>query len=454
MNRIVILLLFISSFAFGQPTWSKEYSDISECKSIIQNEDETLVFTGNYSELTKINKYGDIIWSKSLFNGGNYRPSVLLKTNDGGYLIYGRNVIVKTDSLGNIKSQKFIEGKDVVSIITRGEGFLEVEYNHMNKLEFYSLSSTLDSTYLFNIIDDNIYPFDPPASTFLFNDVNGGISLAYQTMNNGVEGTNFVKLDSNYIVMWEKFQLATFNTGKMVHSVDGGYLFAWKLGGSGFNVSKYDSLAELLWTKNYESSDSTSFEVTNILNTKTNSILVSYTHTSIDGLYHNYDFGFSILNQTGNLIFSKIFDAGRSDFCLTSLCSNDGGYILGGQTNSFWPDYLYRAFIIKTDSLGNSQITSVNQIEHKTINDFNLLQNYPNPFNPTTIIEYQIPKNSFVNLIVYNLLGQIVAKLVNQNQISGKYLVKFDASNLPSGVYMYKLKANEFILTKKMILTK
>ena len=87
-------------------------------------------------------------------------------------------------------------------------------------------------------------------------------------------------------------------------------------------------------------------------------------------------------------------------------------------------------------------------------NKFELFQNYPNPFNPTTQISYQLPKNSFVSLVVYNTIGQKVAELVNQEQASGKYTVKFDASNLPSGVYIYKLQAGEFSSVKKMLLTK
>ena len=87
-------------------------------------------------------------------------------------------------------------------------------------------------------------------------------------------------------------------------------------------------------------------------------------------------------------------------------------------------------------------------------NKFELFQNYPNPFNPSTQISYQLPENSFVNLVVYNSLGQKVEELVNQEQTSGKYSVKFDASNLPSGVYIYKLQAGEFSSVKKMLLTK
>ena len=89
-----------------------------------------------------------------------------------------------------------------------------------------------------------------------------------------------------------------------------------------------------------------------------------------------------------------------------------------------------------------------------TIKEYALNSNYPNPFNPTTQISYQIPENGFINLIVYNALGQQVAELVNQHQSIGKYSVKFNASNLPSGVYIYRLHAGEFSSTEKMILTK
>jgi len=91
--------------------------------------------------------------------------------------------------------------------------------------------------------------------------------------------------------------------------------------------------------------------------------------------------------------------------------------------------------------------------DSKVIN-YELMSNYPNPFNPTTQISYQIPENGFVNLVVYNSLGQKVAELVNQNQSSGKYSVKFNAANLPSGVYLYKIQAGEFSDVKKMLLTK
>jgi hypothetical protein len=88
------------------------------------------------------------------------------------------------------------------------------------------------------------------------------------------------------------------------------------------------------------------------------------------------------------------------------------------------------------------------------IEDFILGQNYPNPFNPSTSIEYVVPGNEFISLKVYDVLGNEIATLVNEEKSSGSYQVKFDATGIPSGVYFYKLNAGEFSQTKKMILMK
>ncbi len=85
---------------------------------------------------------------------------------------------------------------------------------------------------------------------------------------------------------------------------------------------------------------------------------------------------------------------------------------------------------------------------------YELLGNYPNPFNPTTQISYQIPEDGFVNLIVYNTLGQVVSTLVNEYQTSGKYSAQFIGRNLTSGIYFYTIKVNDYFSTNKMLLLK
>jgi hypothetical protein len=85
---------------------------------------------------------------------------------------------------------------------------------------------------------------------------------------------------------------------------------------------------------------------------------------------------------------------------------------------------------------------------------FKLAQNYPNPFNPATRIRYAIPTRTQVTLKVYNVLGQEVATLVNEVQEQGNYVALFEANQLASGVYFYKLEAGKFSTTKKMLLMK
>ena len=100
-------------------------------------------------------------------------------------------------------------------------------------------------------------------------------------------------------------------------------------------------------------------------------------------------------------------------------------------------------------------ITSVKNIKKNVIlYRFYLAQNYPNPFNPTTTINYKIPKTSFVTLKIYNVLGKEIATLVNEEKPAGNYNVEFNAKGLSSGIYFYRIRAGEYVQTKKMILMK
>jgi hypothetical protein len=128
-----------------------------------------------------------------------------------------------------------------------------------------------------------------------------------------------------------------------------------------------------------------------------------------------------------------------------SLVLNDS-YIFAGTGNGVWRLWY------------PNSITNVDNPKEAPAG-FALEQNYPNPFNPVTTIKYSIPNigasnYSLVQLKVYNLLGQEVAALVNEHQAPGIYEVKFDGSNLTSGIYIYKLRASSFISTKKLMLLK
>ena len=99
-------------------------------------------------------------------------------------------------------------------------------------------------------------------------------------------------------------------------------------------------------------------------------------------------------------------------------------------------------------------VTGIRELDGGKPTGFELNQNYPNPFNPTTVISFTLPKAGNVTLKVYNALGQEVATLVNGYKTAQKYDVKFDASRLAGGVYIYRLESDNFTQSKKMILMK
>jgi hypothetical protein len=88
------------------------------------------------------------------------------------------------------------------------------------------------------------------------------------------------------------------------------------------------------------------------------------------------------------------------------------------------------------------------------IDDYKLYQNYPNPFNPVTKISFKINTAGFVTLKVYNLVGQVVGDLVNENRDPGTYSVIFNGNQLTTGIYLYKLQINGFTTVKRMTLIK
>lgn len=104
--------------------------------------------------------------------------------------------------------------------------------------------------------------------------------------------------------------------------------------------------------------------------------------------------------------------------------------------------------ILKTNTVGVNNISTIVPSEHK------LYTNYPNPFNPTTKIKFQIPKDEFVKITVYDLSGKAVTELINERLKAGVYETDFNGASLASGTYFYKIETNNFVETRKMVLIK
>jgi hypothetical protein len=154
----------------------------------------------------------------------------------------------------------------------------------------------------------------------------------------------------------------------------------------------------------------------------------------------------------------------------------DNRYVAISPTNNFdmsGPNH-YAYMLYQADSLAGSSVNGagfsfarimfckvtiddpigVKNLGNQIPGSYQLYQNYPNPFNPATKIKFDLPKEGFVTLKVYDILGREVAVLVNQQLQAGSKEYEFNAINLPSGVYFYKLKAGDFTATKKLVLVK
>jgi hypothetical protein len=145
----------------------------------------------------------------------------------------------------------------------------------------------------------------------------------------------------------------------------------------------------------------------------------------------------------------------------TIIRTNDGGATWqaqeSGVTTNLWGLHFLDAqtgwaagwtgTIVHTTNGGTTFVESFD----RRPDEFALHQNYPNPFNPTTLISYEFPTWGFVSLKVFDLLGKEVATLVAETKQPGRYSVQFDATTVPSGVYLYRLTAGSFTESKRMM---
>jgi hypothetical protein len=162
------------------------------------------------------------------------------------------------------------------------------------------------------------------------------------------------------------------------------------------------------------------------------------------------------LNSSTKLM-DKYFPAGSTyglfvdtSFSLAAYAGSDSVWV----GFRYYMDLSNAGFVVTVDDIWLGDPTSVQQIGNNIPDKFALKQNYPNPFNPTTTIQFDLAKNTDVTLIVFNSLGQEVARVFEGYKQAGSYEADFDASKLSSGTYYYRLTTDNFVDTKKMMLIK
>jgi photosystem II stability/assembly factor-like uncharacterized protein len=207
---------------------------------------------------------------------------------------------------------------------------------------------------------------------------------------------------------------AVGNSGTIVRTTDGGAIWKYQLGGT----TSWSYLENVCFTD-------------------------SSTGTAVGGGYDSYYNPFAIILRTTNGGEAWTTQSGGTTHFLYGVCFTDvnRGTAVGDH-----------GIILRTTTGGTTWVGVEKKLD--VPHEFTVCQNYPNPFNPSTTIRYSLPERTHVTLSVHNILGQVVATLVNEIQGAGSHEVRFDASGLASGVYFYRLQAGSFVETKKLALVR
>lgn len=457
----------------GNQVWSKTFGGVQDDEgySVLETNDGDYVVSGVTSSsgagsrdmwMIKTDPSGNLIWQKTHGGMSSDGAWYVVQTTDGGFILTGWTLsygpgavgnawLVKTDSLGNQQWNKFFGGDDV----DRG----------------YAVQQTTDGGYILTGYTDSF--------------------------GAGLYDMLLIKTDSLGNAVWTK----TFGgTGRdygysVQQTSDGGfivlgYTLSFGAGGDDFYLVKTDANGNEEWFKTYGGSAS---DVGFFVRQTNDGGLIMTGHTlSFGSGIHDVwlikteniipvemlSFTSEVTGNDVKLFWSTATETNNSGFEIQKQVANRQSAVSKWESIGFVPgfgtttevhhysfvdeslqsgNYQYR--LKQVDFDGSFTYSDIIEVEVLSPNVFSLEQNYPNPYNPSTTIRYEIPEQSFVTIKVYDVLGNEIATLVNEEKPAGSYEVEFniysdEGQNLVSGVYFYKLQVGNFIQTKKMVLTK
>ena len=418
----------IKTDSTGEIEWNKTYGGAAFDfpYGIIQTSDYGYIAStyttsfepaGTNLRLIKLSPSGDTVWTSLLPNTNQHllnSAGCIIQTNDGGYLLtaYGwkppkanQIVLIKTDSIGIPEWSKEFGG----SIDDFGG----------------TVQQTLDGNYIIS-----------------------GYTYSY---GNGACDGYIIKVNPTGDTLWTRYYGgSSFDSFRyIITTSDGGYLAVGTTQSYGNGeqawVVKIDSLGTEEWSHAIGGSQNEAFEGAS--ESVNGDYFLSGSTNSIGSGEH--DAFFVRLSETGDLIQERAFGTGGEEFGATIERTADNGFIATGTYDGAFLDIWLIKF--SADSI-------ISGLQDQQLNNFPdcfiLYQNYPNPFNPATNIKFSLDKGGMVKLAIFNILGEQVQVLVNQMLTAGTYSYSFDAGDLKSGTYFYRLITSSNSAVKKMIYLK
>jgi len=293
------------------------------------------------------------------------------------------------------------------------------------------------------LINDSSYIIIGTYLYGIFRSVDGGNSWENVYTHDGEPYTDigaFTQNSSGYIFSGtDKGILRSIDNGKSWELINTEVIAG---GAQSLSCSSNDSLYAGVYGRGVYRSEDLGYTWSQINNGFSNTNITSLISNSTGQTYMgSWGNNAGVFQISDNLNSWIQINSGLFNTNVNSLTLDDKEYMYAGTNDGF----LFKTNKTTTAIKSNSPINPIS---------FNLEQNYPNPFNPSTIIKYAIPSWQYASLKIYDVLGNEITTLVNEDKPAGSYEVEFDASSLPSGVYFYQLKAGEHTVAKKMILLK
>jgi hypothetical protein len=419
---------FIKLNADGDTVWTKAYGDNNYSETVsefIRTSDGGYIAIGNKTSspypsqhfMLKLDEDCDSIWS-AIFGDPDVQKGTggITEAYDGGFLFTGRCSI---DDYG----------RQIIIIKTSSDGTFLWE-------KYYGLEGT-DTGYNIIQADNNSYMVIGESPSF-----------------NGQEGNQdlfLMKTDINGDSIWTKsYGGEQEDWGvRIKQTTDGGYIAVGssKSFSGGYYKDWYivrtDANGDTIWTKTFGSSYEDVAQDIKELPNNMGFVVAGVIH------YGQWDGCLIRLNADGDSLWAV--QIGGEDYEIFNAVelTEDGGYILAGQTDSYGAGGT-DIYVVKLspDPVGiNNQSSAIPK-------NVTLSQNFPNPFNASTTIRYKLNQTGHVTITIYDLLGKPIGTLVNVEQPAGYHQINWQADNIPSGVYFYKIQAGDYIKTRKMVLLK